>query len=390
LDLNNRKQVLDIVRSTLGTKFVARFGDLICNMAIEAVLKITTISETKKKEIDVKRYARVEKISGGQLEDSLVLDGVALNKDVVDAKMKRRIENPRVLLLDCPLEYRKGESQTNVEITNEKDFELLLEQEEEYVKKQCEEILKFNPQVVMTEKGCSDLAQHYLSKAGVSVLRRLKKTDNNRVSRATGATICSETNEIKEADIGTKCGLFEIKKIGDEYWAFLIKCKEPKACTIMLRGASKEVLSEMERNLDDAMSVVRNIMFDPQVVYGGGAIEMSIEQGLLEKSKLIKGVQQWPYRAAAQALEVIPRTLIENCGASTIRILTALRAKHADGKSFTFGVDGNKGEISDMAELQIYDTFAVKAQTLKTAFEAACMLLRIDDIVSGISKKDKS
>eukprot|EP00456_Euglypha_rotunda_P042548 TRINITY_DN3322_c0_g1_i17.p1 TRINITY_DN3322_c0_g1~~TRINITY_DN3322_c0_g1_i17.p1 ORF type:complete len:139 (-),score=23.47 TRINITY_DN3322_c0_g1_i17:31-447(-) len=137
------------------------------------------------------------------------------------------------------------------------------------------------------------------------------------------------------------------------------------------------------------MSVVRNIMFDAQIVPGGGATEMAIEKALLDKSKSIPGVQQWPYRAAAQALEVIPRTLIENCGASTVRVLTALRAKHADTKSSTWGVDGNKGELADMTKLNIYDPYLVKSQTIKTAFEAACMLLKIDEIVSGISKKDK-
>jgi len=390
IDTSDRKQLLDLVRSALGTKFVSRFGDIISNIAIDAVMRVMVVSDGKKREIDTKRYARVEKIPGGQLEDSVVLDGVCLNKDIVDAKMRRKIENPRVLVLDCPLEYRKSESQTNVEITKEEDFELLLQLEEDYVKKQCDDIIAFEPAVVMTEKGCSDLAQHYLSNAGVSVLRRLKKTDSNRVARATGATVVSETSEIKESDIGTKCGLFEIRKIGDEYWSFLVKCKDPKACTILLRGASKDVLSEMERNLDDALAVVRNIMFEPLIVPGGGAIEMSIEQALLEKSKTITGVQQWPYRAVAQAMEVIPRTLIENCGASTIRVLTALRAKHSDGKSPQWGVDGNKGELADMVQLKVLDSYVVKSQTIKTAIEAACMLLRIDEIASGISsKKDK-
>jgi T-complex protein 1 subunit gamma len=389
LDLNNRKQILDLVRSTLGTKFVSRFGDLICNMAIDAILKVMVITESKKKEIDTKRYARIEKIAGGLLEDSVVLDGIALNKDVLDAKMPRKFQNPRILVLDCPLEYRKAESQTNVEISKEEDFEELLEQEEAHVKKQCDEIIKFKPNVVFTEKGCSDLAIHFLSKAGISCLRRLKKTDSNRLARATGATVVSETNEIKESDIGTKCGLFEVKKIGDEYWSFIVECKEPKACTILLRGGSKDVLSEMERNLDDAMSVVKNIMLEPKIVPGGGATELAIEQALLEKSKSITGVQQWPYRSAAQAFEVIPRTLIENCGASTIRVLTALRAKHAEGKNSNWGVDGNKGEIAEMNKINVWDSYTVKAQTIKTAIEAAAMLLRIDEIVSGISKKDK-
>jgi len=328
--------------------------------------------------------------------------------------------------------------------------------EEDFIEQMCKEIIKYKPTVVFTEKGVSDLAQHYLVKAGISVIRRIRKTDNNRISRASGATICHETNEIVEKDIGVGCGLFEIKKIGDEYFTYLIECKDPKACTVVLRGGSKDVLNEMERNLLDAMNVVRNVFFDNRVVVGGGAAEMAIGRALLEKSKSINGPMQWPYRAIATALEVIPRTLVENCGASTIRLMTALRAEYAetkylesatkitstsstDGKatatatstststststastdaktakdttegkaaaaaaapapdskttesklpplSAVIGIDGNKGEIANMFEKKILDPFLVKSQTYKTAIEAACMLLRIDDIVSGMSK----
>jgi len=378
---------MSLVRSTVGTKFVSRFGDLICNLAIDAVLKITVErKDTKKKEIDIKRYARVEKIPGDYLENSVVLDGIMLNKDVVHPQMRRRIVNPRILLLDCPLEYKKGESQTNIEITKEEDFDTILKMEEQHIEKLCKEIIKHKPDLVFTEKGCADLAQHYLGKANISVIRRLRKTDNNRIARAVGATIVNEPADCKEEDIGTQCGLFEVKKIGDEYFSYLVECKDPKACSIVLRGASKDVLNEIERNLLDAMSVVRNVVTEPRVVPGGGATEMALGQALQKKSKSISGVMQWPYRAVAQALEVIPRTLIENCGASTIRQLTALRAKHVEAKGATWGIDGNTGALADMTELKIFDSYTVKTQTIKTAIEAACMLLRIDDIVSGISK----
>lgn len=391
LDLNDREQMLSIVRSSLGTKFVSRFGDLVCQMALDAVLTIVVRQADKSiANIDIKRYARVEKIPGGYLEDSTVLKGVCLNKDVIHPRMARKIVNPRILLLDTPLEYKKLESQANIEITNEADWDTILKMEEEYVEKLCKDIIKHKPNLVFTEKGVSDLAQHYLMKAGVTILRRLRKTDNNRIARCTGATIVSRTDEIKESDIGTDCGLFEVKKIGDEYFSFLVECKDPKACTIMLRGASKDVLNEIERNLIDAMSVVRNIVLDPRVVPGGGATEMAVGKHLLEQAKKMDGVDQWPYRALASALEVIPRTLIENCGGSTIRLLTDLRAKHAEFSGATccsLGIDGNKGVLANMADLKIFEPFMVKTQTFKTAIEAAAMLLRIDDIVSGMSAK---
>jgi len=378
LDVNDRSAMLNLVRSCIGTKFVSRFGDLVANLAIDAVLRVTVDKGEKGgKEIDIKRYARVEKVPGGMLEESHVLDGVMLNKDVVHPGMRRRIVNPRIMLLDCPLEYKKAESQTNLELKAESDFEAVLRQEEDHIKQLCDHIIKLKPDIVCTEKGVADLTQHYLAKAGISVLRRLRKTDNNRIARATGATICNQPEEVREEDIGTRCGLFEVRKISDEYFAFLEECKEPKACSILLRGASKDVLNEIERNLLDAMSVVRNIVLDPRIVPGGGATEMAIATALIAKSKTIEGIQQFPFRSVAAALEVIPRTLIENCGGNPIKLLTAVRAKHnaalSAGEVCTWGIDGNKGELADMKELQIWEPFMVKSQTIKTSMRAhAC------------------
>merc|ERR1711953_594014 len=161
-------------------------------------------------------YAKVEKVQGGDLSDCVVLDGVMMNKDITHPRMRREIKNPRVVLLDCPLEYKKGESQTNVEVTKEDDWEKLLMQEEEEMKKLSEEIIKVKPDLVITEKGVSDLAQHFLLKANISVIRRVRKTDNNRIARVTGAHICNRTEELSESMVGSKCGLFNVKKIGEE------------------------------------------------------------------------------------------------------------------------------------------------------------------------------
>ena len=202
------------------------------------------------REVDIKKYIKVEKVPGGQLDDSVVLKGVMINKDVIaPGKMRRKIVNPRIMLLDCPLEYKKGENQTNAELLKEEDWGLLLKLEEEYIEGLCVQILKFKPDVVITEKGLSDLACHYLSKAGVTAIRRLRKTDNNRIAKACGAVIVNRPDELQESDIGTGAGLFEVKKIGDEFFTFIVDCKDPKACTVLLRGPSKDLLNEVERNL---------------------------------------------------------------------------------------------------------------------------------------------
>ncbi|EFJ46217.1 chaperonin complex component [Volvox carteri f. nagariensis] len=390
IDTENRQQMLNVVNSCIGTKFTHRFGTLMAELALDAVRTVTVDLGGGAKEIDIKNYAKVEKIPGGTIEDCRVLKGVMFNKDVVvPGRMRRRIANPRILLLDCPLEYKKGENQTNVELTKEEDWAALLKQEEEQIQRQCEQILAFKPDVVITEKGLSDLAAHYLTKSGVSAIRRLRKTDNNRIARACGATIVNRTDEIRDSDIGTGAGLFEVVKIGDEFFTFIVDCQAPKACTVLLRGATKDILNEVERNLTDAMGVARNICLDPRLVPGGGACEMAISHGLAERAATVEGVEQWPYKAVGVAMEVIPRTLAQNCGANVIRTLTKLRAKHAESPGCSWGIDGETGEVKDMKELGVWEPYQVKAQTIKTAIESAQMLLRIDDIVSGLSKKDR-
>jgi T-complex protein 1 subunit gamma len=400
VDSSNDKAMTSLIKACIGTKTISRYSDLMCSLALKAVRVVSQdasftsntahangTAKPKPQEIDIKRYARIEKIPGGEIEDCRVLDGVMLNKDITHASMKRRIENPRIVLLDCTLEYKKGESQTNIEITDEDSWNRILQIEEQQVKKMCDAILAVKPNLVITEKGVSDLAQHYFVKAGVTAIRRVRKTDNNRIARAVGATVVNRVDDLVESDVGTGCGLFEIEKIGDEYFTFLTKCKNPKACTVLLRGPSKDILNEVERNLHDAMAVARNVMFEPAVAPGGGATEMAVSVRLAQKSKSIEGVMQWPYRAVADAMEVIPRTLIENSGASPIRILTQLRAKHAEGK-YSFGVDGDSGAVMDnKSDEGIWEPMAVKMQSIKTAVESACLLLRVDDICSAKSAK---
>ncbi|KAG7193156.1 T-complex protein 1 subunit gamma [Scheffersomyces spartinae] len=382
VDIYNNEAMIKLIKASIGTKYVNKWSEKMCELALKAV-RTVVIDQGDHKEIDIKRYVRIEKIPGGEVTDSEVLDGILLNKDVTHPKMKRYIENPRIILLDCPLEYKKGESQTNIEISKEEDWNRILQIEEEQVKLMCEQLLEFKPDLVITEKGVSDLAQHYLLKGGVTALRRVKKTDNNRIARATGATIVNRIEDLKESDVGTRCGVFKVELIGDEYFTFIVECQEPQACTVMLRGASKDILNEVERNLHDAMAVTRNVMFEPSLLPGGGATEMAISVKLSEKAKSIEGVAQWPYQAVADAYEVIPRTLIQNCGGNTIRTMAQLRAKHAEGKH-TFGIDGDNGKVVDMQDYGIWEPEAVKLQSLKTSIESACLLLRVDDIVSGV------
>ena len=371
IDIDSDVDLANIIKCCLGTKFASKWDNLISDLALKAV-KIVHNRSSLVFDCDIKKFAKVEKIPGGTLQDCTVINGILINKDLVHPQMRKSITNPRILLLDCPLEYKKGESMTNIEFDKESDFASALEQERKEIKYLCDAILKHRPDIVVTEKGVSDLTAHYLQKGGCSVIRRLRKTDNNRLAKVCGAMIVNRPEEIQESDIGTKCKQFDVKKIGDEYFTYFTECEDPKACSVVLRGASKDVLNEMERNLIDAMSVGRNILADPRLVPGGGAFEMEVSARLVEKSKTVEGLLQWPYQAVANALEVIPRTLSQNCGAEVVRVITDLRAKHADTTDknhIYYGVNGTTGKVENMKELNVWDTLAVKRQTLKTSVE---------------------
>ncbi|KAJ8457680.1 hypothetical protein ONZ45_g18216 [Pleurotus djamor] len=297
IDINNDEEMLSLIKTSIGTKFVARWSDLMCNLALQAVRTVSQ-EEGGLRTVDIKRYARVEKVPGGEIEQSRVLSGVMLNKDVTHPHMRRRIVKPRIILLDCPLEYKKGESQTNMEFSKEGDWERAQAIEEEQVKSLVLRLLEFKPDLIITEKGVSDLAQGIMDKHNVSAIRRVRKSDNNRIALAVGATIVNRIEDLRDSDVGTKCGLFNIEKsvmsecqLPSVYFTFLTECNNPKACTILLRGPSKDILNEIDRNLADAMSVARNVVFNPMLAPGGGATEMAISVGLQAKARSIVGVE---------------------------------------------------------------------------------------------------
>jgi T-complex protein 1 gamma subunit len=240
----DRASMLGIVQTCIGTKYIAKWSGLMCNIALDAVLAVST-EEHGERVVDTKRYLRVEKVPGGEISDSCVVPGVIVNKDVTHAGMRRRIENPRILLLDCPLEYKKGESQTDIELEKAGAFDELLRIEEEHIREMCDQILAFKPDLVITEKGLCDLAQHFFVKAGVTALRRFRKSITNRIARATGATIVSRPDEIRESDIGTGCGLFEVRQVGDEY----VRHSQQQQQRATIDGGDNNKVQMMKRKL---------------------------------------------------------------------------------------------------------------------------------------------
>ncbi|EFO64727.1 TCP-1 chaperonin subunit gamma [Giardia lamblia P15] len=399
--------IMTVLKNSLSTKFVSRWMDLMCNLALEAVsivargrgaevrkglMNVNDGTHPKDDEasldasvdIDIKRFCRIEKIPGATVEDCCVIDGVVLNKDVIHPDMRKHIKNPRILLLDCPLEYKKAQSMMNVELFQGKsDLGDILKVEEDYIRAHVEKILSFKPDLVITEKGVADQATHMFVQHGVTVLRRVRKTDNVRLAAVSGATIVSRVEELQESDVGTYAGLYELQKIGDEFFSFIHQSGgKASACTIVLRGASKSTLLEIERNLQDAMHVCRNIILDPRLVIGGGCFEAHLSTTLSQYADTLVGKPQLVIKAIAKSLEVIPRTLLQNCGGNIIRTITELKAAHTRDPNCQLGVDGVTGLLVNCKERGIWDPLSTKLQVLKAAIENACMILRVDDIFS--------
>ncbi|KAI5179657.1 T-complex protein 1 subunit gamma [Nematocida sp. AWRm80] len=373
-NLSEEQVIIEIIQKSMNTKISKH----LINLEEIALKAITTIGikENNKVSYDIKNNIRIEKIPGGKLSDSAVLDGIIVQKEVLDIAMNKKIDNAKVLLIDFPLEYRKGENQMHIEMHTSDSFTRALEIEEEQIKKMVDQIIAVKPSVLVSEKGISDYAISLLKKQNITAIRRVKKSENQRISLATGAQIVSIPESILPKALGT-AGLFECSRIGDEFYCQFLKCKAPKACTILLRGQSKDILNELERNIYDALYVTRNAYTTSSFVRGAGAIEMALSQDLSqlnassEKEKKV-------YLALSSALQSIPSILINNSGnTQSLTKLLELKAQHTQGNT-TYGIDGNTGEVQPS---QVLESILVKEQTIKSAIEGSILILRVDSIV---------
>ena len=382
LDKENYNDMIKVIMTTIGTKLVGKFSRLICELSFKAIRSAGSRLENS----NFLKTLKIEKIPFGKFEDSKIIPGIILLKDVSHPKMKRKIKNPKILLLDCPIEYKKGESQVFFEIKEESGWENLVKAEENYIIFTCNLLKKYQPDIIITEKGVSDLALHYLYKSNISVIRRIKKSENLRLARATGGNILSSLEELEKNDLGIAVD-FEVKKIGQEFYTFITGSRSCISPTILLFGPSRDILDEIERNLQDALSVAKNIFSKPMIIPGAGATELSIGNFLMEKSEKQKNDSFFIYKSIASAFEVIPKTLIENFGASVVYPITKLRNIHKK-KSWYFGYDGKNGKIVDTRKINIWETCSMKTQIIKSAIENANFLLKIDGVLTGITEKE--
>jgi thermosome len=331
-------------------------------------------------------YIGIEKKPGESTEDSQLVEGVILDKERVHPGMPKRVKNAKIALLDCALEIKKTETDAEIRVTRPEQLRAFLDEEESMLKKMVDQIVASGANVVICQKGIDDLAQHYLAKAGVYAVRRAKKSDMEKLARATGGKVVTNIEDLTPSDLG-EAGLVEEQKIGEDKLTFVRGCKNPKAVGILIRGGTEHVIDEVERAVHDALSVVSAAIEDGKIVVGGGAPDIELAKKLREYSETVGGREALAINSFANAVESIPRTLAENAGLDSIDILVDLRAKHEKPDGKYFGVNVFDGGISDMFKEGVIEPLRIKAQAIKSASEAAIMILRIDDVIAA-SKKE--
>ncbi|WOF17094.1 thermosome subunit [Methanoplanus sp. FWC-SCC4] len=346
----------------------------------ELVVKAITMIADEDGTVDTD-FVKVEKKVGGSIEDSEIVEGVVIDKERVHPAMPKKVENAKILLLNAPVEFKKTEVDAEISITSPDQLQMFLDEEEKMIKSMVSKIVDSGANVLVCQKGIDDIAQHYLAKAGVLAVRRVKKSDLTKLSRATGASVISSIDAIDANEFGS-AGLVEEKKVGGEEMIFVTECNNPKACTLIVRGGTEHVVDELDRALEDALRVVSVAVEDKKFVAGGGSPEVELSLRLREFAATQEGRAQLAIESFAGALEIIPRTLAENAGLDPIDMLVELRSEHENGKK-TAGLNVFEAKAVDMLAAGVVEPMRVKTQAIASAAEAAIMILRIDDVIAA-------
>jgi len=350
------------------------------NLAVRAIKSVVEKDENGKITVDIEDV-KTEKRPGGSIKDSEIVEGVIVDKERVHTGMPEVVKDAKVLLLSVPIELKKTETKAEIKITTPDQMQLFLDQEEAMLKEIVDKVINTGANVVFCQKGIDDLAQYYLTKAGIFAMRRVKKSDMDKLSRATGARIITNLDEIDESDLGY-AGLVEEKDITGSRMTFVTGCKESKTTSILLRGGTEHVVDGLERALEDALRVVGVALEDQKIVVGGGSPEVELSLRLKEYAATLKGREQLAVTKFAESLEVIPQTLAENAGLDPIDMLVEMRSQHEKGNKRA-GLNVYTGKIEDMFENDVVEPLRIKTQAINAATEAAIMILRIDDVIAS-------
>ncbi len=382
---NDSETLERIAEVSMGSKGIGSVAEKkkIAKFVVQSVKQIAE-QKNGKTVIDID-LIKIEKKAGGSVMDTVLINGVIVDKEIVHSGMPKSVKNARIALVDSALEIEKTETDAKIEITSPDQMESFLQQEEKMLKEMVDKVAASGANVVFCQKGIDDLAQHYLAKKGISAIRRVKKSDMDKLARATGASIASSLADLKAEDLGN-AGLVEERKITGEAMVFVEQCKDPKSVSMLVRGGTDHVVSEVERAVVDARGAVSSALEEGTFVVGGGSIEMELSKDLHNYATEIGGREQLAIQAFADTLEIIPRTLAENAGMDPIDTLVSLKNKHKKDDGKYFGVDVMEGKVESLKEKGIFEPSKVKKQAISSATETARLVLRIDDIISSRGK----
>jgi len=375
---DDRESLIKIAKTSMQSKLVSEDSAPLSKLVVDSILKIAE-KDGDKHSVDLDNL-KVEKKAGGSIDDTSLINGIVLDKEIVHSGMPTKVEEAKIALVNAALEVEKTEMSAEIRISDPTQMQQFLEEENKMLKSMVDKIHNIGANVLICQKGIDDISQHYLSKHGILAVRRVKESDMTKLAKATGGRISTNLDDISASDLGS-AEIVQQKKVESDKWVFIEGCKNPRSVTVLIRGGSQRVVDEVDRSIHDALMVVKDVVEKPSIVAGGGSPEAYLSTELNEWAGSYDGREQLAMKQYAEAFEIIPLTIAENAGMDPIDTIIALRANQSSGKQ-TMGINAKEGKIGNMFSLDIVEPLAVKEQIIKSATEAACMILRIDDVIA--------
>jgi len=375
---DDRESLIKIAKTSMQSKLISEDSAPLSKLIVDSILKIAE-KDGDKYSVDLDNL-KVEKKAGGSIDDTSLINGIVLDKEIVHSGMPTKIEKARIVLVNAALEVEKTEMSAEIRISDPTQMQQFLEEENKMLKSMVDKVHSIGANVLICQKGIDDIAQHYLSKHGILSVRRVKESDMTKLAKATSGRISTNLDDVSANDLGS-AEIVHQKKVESDKWVFIEGCKNPRSVTVLIRGGSQRVVDEVDRSIHDALMVVKDVVEKPSIVAGGGSPEAYLSTELNEWAGSYDGREQLAMKQYAEAFEIIPLTIAENAGMDPIDTIIALRANQSSGKQ-TMGINAKEGKIGNMFSLDIVEPLAVKEQIIKSATEAACMILRIDDVIA--------
>jgi thermosome len=375
---DDQESLVKIAKTSMQSKLISEDSEPLSKLVVDAILKIAEKNgDTYSVDLD---NLKVEKKSGASIQDTVLIKGIVLDKEIVHSGMPTKIQKAKIALVNAALEVEKTEMSAEIRISDPTQMQMFLEEENRMLKEMVTKLHSAGTNVLICQKGIDDISQHYLSKHGILAVRRVKESDMTKLAKATGGRITTNLDDITEKDLG-HADLVQQKKVETDKWVFIEGCRNPHSVTVLIRGGSQRVIDEVDRSIHDSLMVVKDVIETPSIVTGGGSAEAYLAGQLNEYADSFDGREQLAIKQYAEALESIPLTIAENAGMDPINTIISLRAKQNGGKKGA-GINARESKIGDMNSLSILEPLVVKEQIVTSATETACMILRIDDVIA--------